>query len=289
MVKVGNGFYFMFIGIFIALVLTLYFCFRNKSEKFKYNLIAGILFGNLALHFLKLLFNPYRNEFPISLRSITFSNICAVSTIIFPFIYILKGKETLHNYMYFIGFLGGLAALAFPNEAFNKPVYSFDVIRFYLCHYTLIGAPILAAAFGIHKPTTKKIWTIPLYFLAHETLILLNELFIIIVGLVPDVTWSDMLNRNYFRNYSFVFGPTATFDSIAPLLTVFVPKFMTMDIFNLNGGIGFYWPVVWMIIPAIIYLVPVYLLISFPTTLVPLSKELFKKYQTFKNNKSEGK
>ena len=41
---------------------------------------------------------------------------------------------------------------------------------------------------------------------------------------------------------------------------------MTKSVFGLNGGIDFYWPVVWMIIPAFIYLPLFFLALAAPFT-----------------------
>lgn len=261
MVQIGNFYYFLFIGIAAGLITGLYFILRNRSRKVQYNTLCVILFLNLGLHFIKLLFPPYRDEFPLSWEKITFINICAASTLLFPFLFLIKKQSVLHDYMYFIGFCGGFGALILPTEAIGKP-FTFDVIRFYLCHMTLVSVPLLAAMLGIYRPRLKKAWAIPVLFLAHETIILVNEIILVSTGLVKCTT-AEFFDRA-FRNSSFIFGPLPEADGIARIITVFVPRVFTQDLFGINNGVGFYWPVVWLIIPAFLYLPIVYTVIAAP-------------------------
>ena len=269
-VKTGNGFYFMYICIALIYGVSLYLILRKRSEKTKRIVLLIILFLNFALHFLKQAFVPYINNFPTSLRRSTIENICAGSTVFFPFIFLIKKQNILHDYMYFIGFCGGLGALLYPTEALNQPVFAFDVIRFYFCHINLIVVSLVSAILGINRPRLKKFWAIPLLFLAQEAIICLNELFLIKVGLVK-CTWAQFFDRK-FRNSSFVFGLVPEFDSLRFLFDPLVPFFFKTDVFNLNGGAPFYFPVLWLIIPAFLYLIPVYILVSSPFWIYDLVK-----------------
>ena len=43
-----------------------------------------------------------------------------------------------------------------------------------------------------------------------------------------------------------------------------VPTFLRTDAFHINGGKPFYFPVLWLVVPAFVYLIPVYILLSSP-------------------------
>jgi hypothetical protein len=263
-VKVGNSWYYIFLLTGILLGLAVYFALKNRSQETKYRVLLIILFCNLGLHFAKLLFEPYFSQLPKTFRKITFENICAVSTLIFPWIFLYRKSKSLNCYLFFIGIIGGLAAHLYPTEAIDKPVFAFDTLRFYACHWTLIAVPVLAAVLGVIKLDYKQAWKIPLFFLAIETIIFINEIIVVRLGWI-DSTRETFFDRDW-RNNSFVFGPKTEFDAFTPFLKIFVPDVFTKDVFGINGGIDFYWPVVWMILPSLIYLPIIYLLLSLPFT-----------------------
>lgn len=271
MVQIGNFYYFLYIGIFFVVLLSLYFILKRFQKETQYKVLLGLAFANFALHFLKLLFKPYCDDMPGQIRFITFCNICAITTMLMPWVYLYRRNKTLNNYIYFIGVVGGLGAILFPTEAIGKSPFTFDTIRFYICHISLITIPILMAKFKIFEPDYKKAWTIPIFFIAIEIVIFLNEIFLIKVGLV-DSTWTEFFDRDV-RNTSFVFGPGSSFDGIAKIITVFVPKFLKTNIFNIEGLTTFYFPILWLVIPAFIYLPIVGLILEMPFVYKDIKKD----------------
>ena len=157
-VKVGNGFYFLYIGVAAIFLLVLVLLLRKRSRKTVRGVLLALLFANLALHYLKQAFPPYIDEFPLSLRMSAMQNLCAASTVLFPFVYLFKKQNILHDYAYFIGVTGGLAALFYPTEALGMPPFVFDTVRFYLCHTILLSVPIAAAVLGVYRPRLEKFW-----------------------------------------------------------------------------------------------------------------------------------
>ena len=266
----------MYIIIALIYFISLYFILRKRSEKTIHLTLLIILFINFSLHFLKQAFPPYTTYYPSWLIKSTLENICAVSTVFFPFIFLIKKQTILHDYMYFIGFCGGLAALVYPTEAINKAPYEFDVIRFYFCHINLIVIPLLAAILNINRPRLKRFWAIPLLFLGQETIICLNEIFLMQVGLL-NKTWSEFLDR-HIRSTSFIVGLIPEFDSLSFLFDPFIPTFFKTHAFNINNGIPFYFPVLWLTIPSFIYLIPTYIIISSPFWISDLIKKKKIKY-----------
>lgn len=274
-VKIGNGYYFLYISIAAVYLLVILLVLRKTSKKTARIVLLVILLLNFGLHFIKQAFPPYINNFPQSIRRSTFENLCAVSTVLFPFILLIKKHTVLHDFMFFMGVAGGLAALAYPTEALNMPPFAFDTIRFYVCHMTLAVVPLAAAVLGIHRPRLSRFWAIPLIFLVWETIICLNEFFLMGVGLV-DGKYSDLLNAG-FRNSSFAFGVRPDFAWAAKIFDPLVPEFFRTDAFNINGGKPFYFPVLWMIVPTFLYLIPVYLVVSSPFWIYSLVKNRTKR------------
>lgn len=264
MIKLGNIYYFGFIFIAIILTYLLYLFLKNKTKDYIKLFLQIVLFANLGLHFCKLLFSPYFELLPNSIRKVTFENICAVSTLLFPFISLIKKEDSiLKNYMYFIGILGGGLAILYPTEAFNKSPFTFDTIRFYICHYILFIVPLFSVLFGLIKLDYKKSIWIPICFIIIEIIILINEIILIKIGFVECDNIAMFLDRDY-RNSSFIFGPLSSFDNISKIITVFTPNVFKVDYFNINNGIDFYFPVLWLIIPAFIYLPIVNIIIGLP-------------------------
>ncbi len=276
MVKVGNLYYFLFIFITLILFISFYLFLKKKSKKYQYNFILIICFLNLTLHFLKLFFEPYVSDFPYSIRKITFENICAISTLLLPFVVLYKKSSILNNYFFFISLAGGLGAIFYPTEAFNKNLLSFDVLRFYYCHITLFLVPTLAGSIGLFRPNYKKFYQIPILFLTIEMLILINEFLLYKTGLISS-SITEFFSRET-RNSSFVFGPLPAFDKIANILLIFVPKIFTKNIFHIEGLDVFYWPVVWMIIPAFIYLPLIYEIIILPFSYKDIRQDISNRH-----------
>lgn len=267
-VQIGNGFYFLYLSIAILYFVILILVLRKKSHKTVHTVLWVILILNLVLHFLKQAFPPYVSDFPISLRSSTLQNICAVSTVFFPLLFLFKKQNVLHDYMYFIGICGGLGGILLPTEAINQPAFAFDTLRFYFTHTTLLVVPLSAAVLGVYRPRFSKFWTIPFLFLVGETIICLNEFFLIGVGLV-DAEYSDLLNAG-FRNSSFVFGVRPDFAWSAQVFDPLVPWFFKTDAFHINGGTPFYFPVLWLIGPAVVFLTPLDMILSSPFAILDL-------------------
>ncbi len=263
-VEFGNVFYILYIICSFGGVIGAYFCLRNKSDKIKRIVLFSLAAFNFTLHFVKLAFPPYCADMPDSLHKASLENICAVSTVLFPFIFLIKKQCFLHDYFYFIGVIGGLAALIYPTEALGNSPFAFDTIRFYICHALLLTVPLLSALLNVYRPRLKMLWVVPLLFLLHELIIMLNEIVLLKTGLIEG-TWQTFFDRGA-RNNSFVHGPTPDLDAIGKALTIFTPKLFTQDVFGVNGGKDFYWPVIWMIGPVLIYFPPLYCLLATPTS-----------------------
>ena len=263
MVKLFNGYYFLFIAIAIVYGVVLYFCLKNKSEKVQRLVLLIICFANLLLHFVKIFFPPYINSLPGSLTRTTFANICAGTTLMMPFIFLVKKQNVLHDYIFFIGCCGGIGALAYPAEALGKFIWAFDPIRFYICHINLVVVPMVFCALKLYTPRFKKVGMVLTLWFVHLGIIFLNEVFLMQTGLVNMST--EQFFDSEYRNTSFIFGPPDAFVPVYNILfDPLVPSFLKTDFWGLTANGKFWMPIVWMIIPISIYIPIAYALLCTP-------------------------
>ena len=261
--EMGNIYYIFSLVILFAIPTILYFILRNRSEKtIKYTLLGMAIF-NFLLHFLKILHPSYLAELEHSLIRMTVENICALTTVVLPFAMLCKNK-TIKGYFYLIGLLGGLMAVIFTTEPKGHLIYEFNSMRYYVCHYILFAVPILAVTLKEFEPDFKSSIWMPLMFFGGQTIILLNELFLHTVGLVNH-TIESFLSGD-FRNAAFVFGPNTEFKWIVDKFSFLVPEIFTKNIFGIEGVGDFYWPVVWLLVPVVLFFPLFYFLITLPFT-----------------------
>jgi len=254
-VEVGNFYYFLYFAIAIAITVGLVLFLKHKDDKVKHNVILFLLFSALVLHFAKLLFEPYNQMYPEIIRKVSFENICAISTLVFPFIFLSKSK-ILKDYMIVMGIISGLAAYLYPTEAIfdtfdsiyfgMKGAFSFDVIRFYYAHLVIFLAPFLMGYFKLHEFKLKRLIYLPFTILLTLAIIYVNEVILLQLGWIDANGFSDV----NIRNSSFVFGIPDHYKKVAVIFDVFVFDFMKTNPFN---GDLYYWPVIWLLFPAFIY------------------------------------
>lgn len=240
------------LGIFVVVLVAIGLILKNKNQEVQNKALISLAFINLAIHFLKLLIPEYREAMPTSFRKVTFENICATTTIIMPFVMLCKNK-VMKDYVFYIGLLGGLAALIYPTEALGRYLDELDVIRFYICHMLLFIIPFYMVFFGVHELSIKRVPLFPLVFLMIECLILANEIILMEAGFVNFRGDVGFMDYNY-RNSNFIFGPT---DNLKELSDKFVEP-LVPDIFKTvadgaHKGEVKYIPIVWMVVPCLIY------------------------------------
>ncbi len=285
-VEYGNIFYFLFIAVEVAIFVGLYFFLRKKSKRFVWWFLFAILMANFALHFIKLCAAQYRYKLPTLYRKITPENICAVSTLIYPFIFLCKNK-TLRDYMFYVGTFSGSVATLLPTEALGFSPLSFDVIRFYVCHGVLWMVPLLMVIHGFHKLDYRRIWRQPFVFFFVLSIILTNEIILFRAGLLDDKfeSLSDMFNPE-IRNSAFIFGPTPAMEKLAVVVTALSPKFLMT---NPSTGAPMYWPILWMVVPVFIYFNLVFFCMSLPWEYGRVKADVKTAIQKVKNWKAKRK
>ena len=247
--KMFNLVYFIYIAFFFIFLIGSLILLEGKSDNFKKRYISGMLFFALIVHFLKLVFPPYIDD-PTAIRKITPENICALSTLIFPFVFLTKNK-ILKDYMFYVGVISGTLAVFFPAEALGKEAFIFDTIRFYVAHTIITVAPFLMVATGLHKLNYHRIYNVPICFVIVLTIILVNEVILTEIGLV-ELRGSDLFNDGY-RNFSMAFGVSDSIPGVEGILAFFTPNFMMKIPYGEFAGEKKYWPILWAIFPSFVY------------------------------------
>lgn len=272
MIKLFDIYHILILVSIFVILLSLYLIFKNKSLSTKRLVVGIILWSNFALHFLKMFFPPYNTDFSTQFHKMTLENICAITTVIAPFIFtFLKKESPVHDYMFFIMFLGGFLGSLLATEPTNINATVFDCFRYFYCHGLMLVCCVLTQLFGIHRLKLKNIWIIPVGFLAYQTIIFLNELTLFLTGTIGDPrisTWEVFFDSN-LNNNSFTFGPTPDSGAIGKILLAITPDFMK---YESNGYLSCI-PVLWFITPTILILTPIHFIISLPFTIKDFKKK----------------
>lgn len=245
LVKIQMGtslFYYVYIVLLVALFFGLYFFLRHKSKKVQYWVLFGFLAFNFALHFIKLSFPQYIEKgFPGVLRKCTFENICAVSTLIFPFLYLSK-KTWGKDYMFYLGVISGIAGCVAPFPAIDLEFYQLETIRYYLCHGGIWIVPLLMVVLGIHKLDYHRIWKVFVVYFGVLGVIIVNEVILIRLGWVETSTLEDFLSSEG-RDLGYAMGPPASMEKIAKYITWLTPSAWKDP----------YVPILWELFPVLVF------------------------------------
>ncbi len=255
-VEIFNFYYFLYIFIALSLTVLSVKFLKNKTDQFRSRFIYGLILLNLAVHFLKVFIYPYTLVDEIWTK-VSFENICAVSVLLFPFLYFAKNK-TLKDYMVMVGMASGILTFIAPIDAmssvFNgsiligpRPAFMLENIRFYSAHFLLFLAPFLMMHYKMHEISIRRAYRAPFMLMTVLLIIFINELLMTFLGWVPK---EDLFNPEK-RNPSYIFGVKSQFTGLGLVIGIIVPSFfiLTHPIYEFT----FYLPVLWLILPVIIY------------------------------------
>lgn len=255
LVEFGNVWYFLFLVLLLGAVAGSVILCRKKGPKFAHRFILALLWGNFALHFLKQVLPTFLEWFPQGLCDSLFPNLCAVLIFFGPFIY-LFGTKRMKDYFFYIGILSGTLVYLMPTGAVRHdlPAYAYasETIRFYLCHFPLIAAPLIMVDQKFHRLDWKRLWSIPLYFCLALTFIAFH---CILFGPIlkfdrfphdwigPDGVFNRLGPNGGIANQSMQFGPQPGVDAIfGPAYKFLIPGLMVFYV----GDQLYFTPVIWI-------------------------------------------
>ena len=259
MIDYFNFYCYLYIAFALGLLTGLYFLLRNKSKRTCNIVLFSLLLSSFILHFVKLAFNYYQDWMPWAIISITPENLCAVSALVFPWLYI-SNKKILKDYLFYMGVLSGLCATIYPMGAAGLNAFEFETVRFYYCHILIWVVPLLMVMLKLHTLDYRRILKVPFLIYLALCIILVNETVLTGAGFIN----ADYLFSNAVRNASFIFGPSPEVSVLGKLFTALTPGVFTKVPVGANAGSVFYWPVVWMIIPVYVYFCVYAFLLALP-------------------------
>lgn len=278
-ISMFNFWYFFWLIIGAGITVGLYFLLKNRSSKCQNAVLFSFLALGFVLHFLKIYIPPYSVDEARMLRDSWFSNICAANIALFPFLFFSK-KNTVKDYMFYIGLISGLIAFVYPQEPMAKVDQmseQLDILRFYYHHWMLLGIPLLRVLLGHHKLSYKRIWVAPTGLLALMLFVMLNQIFQSELGFVPLRSADEFFAIGY-KNSSYIWGPGEN-DAIGSFLATFTPDFFKTVPVGEFAGQEKYWPWFWLIVPAFVLVIP----LSFLVCMIFDGKHFWSDVKTVKN------
>jgi len=269
MIDYLNTYYFLYLGIGFVLLVGLYFLLRNQSKKTQTIVLFSLLLGNFAMHFLKLYATSYQQWMPWAIRTVTPENICAISVLAFPWIFLSRIK-ILKDYMFYMGIFGGLGAMLIPVDAIGLSPFVFESVWFYICHGLIWIVPLLMVLLKLHTLDYRRIIKVPLLVYGVLGIILVNEIILIGTGLVS----ANTLFCPNIRNAAMIFGPLPGDFFVAEMFLLLTPEFFTTVPVGPNAGTTFYWPILWLVIPFFVYFCILAILVALPFEYKNMKKDV---------------
>ena len=251
--RVGVSMFNFYYFLFLFLLLTTFFISvavaHRMGKGWTWRFLLIMSWSNFILHFVKQLAPSYMRLWPSVLVKSTAQNLCALLIMASPFI-ILWGGKWLKDYMYYVGILSALMATLVPTGPLAEDMTTIDgfleTMRYYICHVPLLIQGFLLVDMGFHKLDHRRLWAIPIMFMAAEGIIFLDTT--LMNYLCHNFPWEAWLDRaNGWMNAGFALGPSPSFDkALSWIYPYLVPYLQTYR--NAQGELLFT-PILYLSIP----------------------------------------
>jgi len=235
--------HFLYVIAIPLVIIGIYYAFKNKTNDFKYWFLFGLTVLAWVIHFSRYWLEPNLHTYQMF-----FTDLCGISTLVYPFIMLSK-KKVFMDYMYYLGAVFAFSSLAYPNNIAGDPIFVFNTIRFFFAHVILVAVPVLLVTWKMHVPNIKNLGWMFLFLMMGGIYNMALSQFFVETGL-----------RNYLVNYMGIWGRGGDvfelFEIIAPWLTY--EK-------EVNGIISEYpIPFIYIIPGAFLVYMPTWVLMSLP-------------------------
>ena len=227
-----------------SIIVGVHYLFRSKDQKFQFWFIFGLIVASWLVHFSRLIFAENLKTYQIF-----FTNLCGLSTLLYPFLYFSKSKLA-KDYMYYIGGFFALLSLAYPYTVEGDPIFAYNSIRFFFAHVLLIMVPVLMASWKHHVPNVRNMGWMFLFLLMGGVWNMALSAFFVETGL-----------KDYLENYMGVWGnDDDVFSDVALIFAPWATYIKVVDGVSVEAPI----PFLYMIPSAVIFAFPIWFAMSTP-------------------------
>lgn len=256
--------YFICLFLCAVIVAALFFAFRKCPRGVKIAAVLILMLLNIAQHLLKCFVWPHLYGTGFQYHNTAY-NVCATLILLSPFVFLFGGQAS-KDAMLYLGTGGPLLAIVVPFWFEGQSVFSWEVLRFYVCHLLLIATSLLPALWRLHRPSYRSFAAVPLCFFFVLGLILINAIVCAACGLIGSET-EDLFTTLYALNPCWAMhpAPPAGFEWVQTALELFTPSVF------LGNAERPYVPLLW-------YFIPMYLLMAVLSLLLGIALD-FKRFR----------
>lgn len=288
-VQMFNFLHLLFLGVLVFSSLTAYFLCLRFGKEFARRFCLVLIWGNFAIHFLKQLSPSYIAEWPTGLIRSTPENLCALLITVSPFVYLSKNRY-LKDYLVVVGLVSGVMAILIPTvptglgEKIQQSEGLLESIRYFACHVPLVLVGILSIAFDIHRPDYRRLWALPLLFMAAFLIIFLDDLVMAGIGLLKPEPFYQLFSRDFY-NPSLVFGVTSNWDKVFSWAYYWLIPFL----YHLPNGELAFVPVIWPLLALYFAVYPLFFLAYMPFQHKRMKEDFLALRARFKEKRASSK
>lgn len=240
----GSLFYVLMLLSLAVLAVGAWLILRRCSAKTIRRVVLGLMLLNVAQHLLKPWIYPmyWGQGFT---HIMTAYNMCATLILLSPLALLCRSR-LLKNFVFFVGSVAGVVAVAVPVWYIGKDVadLGWDYARFYICHALLMLTSLMPLVLGLHRPSYREVWHIGTGFLLALCVILVNDFVMMSMGMYTGVDVGTFYQSMLKINPCGLMGPPATLPWVENLVRLLSPK-----VFMGANPAGRYVPILWYAIP----------------------------------------
>ncbi len=227
-----------------SIMVGVHYSFRSKSKQFQYWFLFSLTITIWLVHFSRIIYAENLKTYQLF-----FTNLCGLSTFLYPFLFLSKSKLA-KDYMYYVGGFFALLSLSYPYTVEGDPIFAYNSIRFFFAHVFLVMIPVLMASWGLHTPNVKNMGWMFLFVLMGAVYNMALSAFFVETGL-----------KNYLENYMGVWGNDD--DVFSDVALIFAPWATYEKVYE---GVLTQRPIpfIYMLPSTILFAFPIWFLMSIP-------------------------